>query len=166
MSPLLIEFQNSLPRKVQHSPKAAQPNAVDPTSPAPQPFSVKSRLPPTMEMRKIALILFLTPFMIAQRVFIDGQPAYKQLPPCAEVPLSGIVRDMRSGCGDGQKTTSYNCFCTASSSKFSSIISTAVASSCAAKNTVDPVSAASSALDVFNSYCHGVLFDFSGAIVV
>ncbi|KAL2827423.1 hypothetical protein BDW59DRAFT_144250 [Aspergillus cavernicola] len=53
------------------------------------------------------------------------------------------------GCGDDQHTTSYSCFCRASSSHFSRVISASVAHSC----TSYPTSAASEALDVFNSYC-------------
>ncbi|KAI0180734.1 hypothetical protein GGR52DRAFT_566992 [Hypoxylon sp. FL1284] len=85
----------------------------------------------------------------AQRHFIDEVPAYKDLPVCAEIPVSLIVRDMASGCGDNSQTTSYSCFCTASSSKMDHILSTAVASRC----STGPVSAPSVALDVFASYC-------------
>ncbi|KAI1214343.1 uncharacterized protein F4807DRAFT_455983 [Annulohypoxylon truncatum] len=89
-------------------------------------------------------------FADGQNVFIDEVSAYSSLPRCAEVPLSFIVRDMASGCGDGSKTSSYSCFCTASSSKMNNVISTAVASRC----STGPTSAAAQALDVFSSYCN------------
>lgn len=85
-----------------------------------------------------------------QKVFINQVPAYTQLPACAELPLSTIVRGMVSGCGDNHQTTSYGCFCFSSSAKFDRDISTAVASRC----TSNPQEAAASALSVFNSYCH------------
>ncbi|KAI1101404.1 hypothetical protein F4804DRAFT_12152 [Jackrogersella minutella] len=93
----------------------------------------------------VASIIFAT----AQQIFIDHVPAYAELPSCAEIPSSFIVRDMASGCGDGGKTTSYSCLCTASSSKMDGVINTAVASRCA----TGPVTVASQALDVFASYC-------------
>ncbi|KAK4174863.1 hypothetical protein QBC36DRAFT_191281 [Triangularia setosa] len=86
----------------------------------------------------------------AQRIFINQVPEYSELPPCAEAPLSNVVRNMVSGCGDGGKTTSYNCFCASSSTKFESIISRVVASKCL---PVEP-EATASALAVFGSYCH------------
>ncbi|KAI0133377.1 hypothetical protein F4776DRAFT_133035 [Hypoxylon sp. NC0597] len=95
------------------------------------------------------IFVTLAVFAAGQRIFIDTVPAYASLPHCAEVPLSFIVRDMASGCGDGGKTTSYSCFCTDSSSKMNGVISTAVASRC----SIGPVTAASQAVDVFASYC-------------
>lgn len=95
------------------------------------------------------LLPILLTFVVAQRVFIDKVPAYASLPHCAEVPLSFIVRDMASGCGDGGKTTSYSCFCTDSSSKMNRVISTAVSSRC----STGPAGAATKAVDVFASYC-------------
>ncbi|KAI6091715.1 hypothetical protein F4821DRAFT_225431 [Hypoxylon rubiginosum] len=97
----------------------------------------------------ILLLPFLATLVAAQRIFINQVPAYSSLPTCAEVPLSFIVRDMASGCGDGSKTTSYSCFCTDRSSKMNSIISTAVASRC----STGPISAATEAVEVFASYC-------------
>ncbi|OTA55310.1 hypothetical protein K449DRAFT_438863 [Hypoxylon sp. EC38] len=95
------------------------------------------------------VFITLAVFATGQRIFIDKVSAYASLPHCAEVPLSFIVRDMASGCGDGGKTTSYSCFCTASSSKMDGVISTAVASRC----STGPVTAASEAVNVFASYC-------------
>ena len=88
-----------------------------------------------------------------QHVFINQVPEYSSLSSCAEVPLSTIVRDMEQGCGDGGKTTSYSCFCTASFSKFSEKISKAVASDCT--NTAGGVEATEvlGAVDVFSAYC-------------
>ncbi|KAI1456515.1 hypothetical protein F4805DRAFT_458721 [Annulohypoxylon moriforme] len=96
------------------------------------------------------LVMVLATFVTGQQIFINKVPAYSSLPHCAELPLSFIVRDMASGCGDGSKTTSYSCFCTASSSKMDGIISTAVASRC----STGPTNAATQALDVFSSYCN------------
>ena len=96
----------------------------------------------------ITSLLLLTPGTYCQHIFINQVPEYSQLPVCAEVPLSQIVRNMVSGCGDGGRTTSYDCFCVASSTRFAKVISTAVASKCPADD--DGVSAA---LDVFDSFC-------------
>ncbi|KAI0901156.1 hypothetical protein F4806DRAFT_183139 [Annulohypoxylon nitens] len=96
----------------------------------------------------VLLVLFAT-FGAGQRYFINTLSAYSALPSCAEKPLSFIVRDMESGCGDHKQTTSYSCFCTASSSKMKSIINSAVASRC----STGPTNAATQALDVFSSYC-------------
>jgi hypothetical protein len=86
---------------------------------------------------------------LSQSIFINNVPEYTALPSCAEVPVSMIVRDMDAGCGDGNQTTSYSCFCTASSSHYDGVISDFVASAC----TTDASSAVSEALDVFASYC-------------
>ncbi|KAK2051311.1 hypothetical protein LY76DRAFT_599426 [Colletotrichum caudatum] len=85
-----------------------------------------------------------------QHVFINQvQPDYDNLAPCAEEPLSKIVRGMVSGCGDGGKTTSHSCFCTASPSFFASVISTDVVAQC----TEHAEELASTAVGVFQSYC-------------
>ncbi|KAI1088707.1 hypothetical protein F5B19DRAFT_470236 [Rostrohypoxylon terebratum] len=96
----------------------------------------------------VLLVVFAT-LGAGQKYFINTLSAYSALPSCAEKPLSFIVRDMVSGCGDNKKTTSYSCFCTASSSKMKSIINSAVASRC----STGPTNAATQALDVFSSYC-------------
>lgn len=77
--------------------------------------------------------------------WINKIPAYAQLDNCAVQPLSTIVRDQSYGCGF---STSYSCFCTASSAHFNSVISELVAESC-------PGTAAdiTSAQNVFHSYC-------------
>ena len=85
----------------------------------------------------------------AQSLFINSFLEYSALPSCAEHPLSTIVRDMENGCGDDRKTTSYSCFCTASSSYFASVISTKVASECLLETTT----AVTQALEVFDMYC-------------
>lgn len=87
---------------------------------------------------------------LCQKVYINQVPEYSQLPACAEVPLSTVVRNMVSGCGDNHQTTSYGCFCVSSSAKFDRVIGSAVASRC----TDSPQEAAASALSVFDSYCH------------
>ncbi|KAF2658919.1 hypothetical protein K491DRAFT_713164 [Lophiostoma macrostomum CBS 122681] len=100
--------------------------------------------------RLLMLFVFiaLVTFSSAQKVFINKVPEYSSLPKCAEVPLSTIVRDMEQGCGDGGATTSYSCFCTASSSIFSAKILTAVGSKCASTTA-----GVGEALDVFSAYC-------------
>ncbi|KAH0440900.1 hypothetical protein CcaCcLH18_02243 [Colletotrichum camelliae] len=80
--------------------------------------------------------------------YLDQADGYSALPSCAEVPISSIVRDMVSGCGDGGRTTSYSCFCTASSERFSNIIATAVAKNCGQSSTE-----VASATQVFDAYC-------------
>ncbi|KAI2465617.1 hypothetical protein F4781DRAFT_408689 [Annulohypoxylon bovei var. microspora] len=114
---------------------------------------LEQRLPNTMLSLSVPvlhlLLVAFAVFVASQHVFIDQIPAYASLPQCAEVPLSFIVRDMDRGCGDDGRTTSYSCFCTASSSKMNGIISTSVASRC----STGPMTAASQALDVFSSYC-------------
>ena len=107
-------------------------------------------------------LLLAVPFFslsLAQRtsIFINKGPEYSALPSCAERPLSTIVRDMSLGCGDHNSLTSYDCFCTSSSSHFSSLISKSVSQQCAATSPA----AVTSALEVFNSYCE--LKDQSGA---
>ncbi|KAK1847625.1 hypothetical protein CCHR01_09717 [Colletotrichum chrysophilum] len=80
--------------------------------------------------------------------YLDQADGYSALPSCAEVPISSIVRDMVSGCGDGGRTTSYSCFCTESSDRFSNIIATAVAKNCGQSNVE-----VASATQVFDAYC-------------
>ncbi|RDW57817.1 hypothetical protein BP5796_12618 [Coleophoma crateriformis] len=102
------------------------------------------------------IINFIVPLLYISSVqasspttyYIDKVPAYSDLPTCAVEPLSSIVRGMVSGCGDGQKYTSYSCFCSSQSSRFNSIIYSKVAQNCSG-DTTD----ASSAADVFHSYC-------------
>ena len=99
-----------------------------------------------------APVLAITPSssVVPTSNFIDTVSGYKQLSTCAEGALSTIVRAQSSGCGDGGRLTSYTCFCTASSSRISSVISTAIMTSCGS----DSASAqASSALSVFGAYC-------------
>lgn len=88
----------------------------------------------------------------ATPIYINALPAYSALPACAEAPLSNIVRNMWSGCGDGSQLTSFSCFCTDSYSKFSWEISTAVVGSCDSDSD-DKEGLASSAVGVFHEYC-------------
>lgn len=85
----------------------------------------------------------------ATPIYIDRIPGYEALDSCAVYPLSTIVRNMLGGCGDGSLLTSYSCFCTDSYSKFSWQISTAVSQNCGSSQD----SLATSAVDVFQSYC-------------
>lgn len=82
--------------------------------------------------------------------WINTVSGYSDLSSCAINVLSTIVRDESSGCGDGGATTSYTCFCTDSSSHFSSVITSAISHSCA---TSIWSAQASSAIQVFDSYC-------------
>jgi len=96
-------------------------------------------------------LLLFTSCALSQRIFIDQVPLYSSLSQCAETPLSTIVRDMVSGCGDGGHTTSYACFCTNSSSYFSSLISSQVSTNCKADSAA--AAEATEAVEVFGSYC-------------
>ncbi|KAK8022441.1 Glycosyl transferase [Apiospora rasikravindrae] len=95
------------------------------------------------------LYVWLVPATMAQNIFIDSLSGYQALPPCAERPVNAIVKNMASGCGDHQMTTSYSCFCTASSTKYVSIISKEVAKRC----LPDTSTAIAQATDLFESYC-------------
>ncbi|KAK7994611.1 hypothetical protein PG991_016199 [Apiospora marii] len=103
-----------------------------------------------MHLNHLILYSWVVPATVmAQRIFIDELPGYKALPSCAERPIHTIVKDMSKGCGDHQKTTSYSCFCTASSTKFVSLISKEVAKLC----LPDTTTAVEQATDLFGSYC-------------
>ncbi|KAL0782209.1 hypothetical protein CaCOL14_000115 [Colletotrichum acutatum] len=96
-----------------------------------------------------SLLLLLGSFRQAHATYYLNQAdGYDSLPSCAEQPISSIVRDMVAGCGDGGKTTSYSCFCTASSDRFREIIATSVAKNCG-RSGVEVESATS----VFDAYC-------------
>jgi len=82
-------------------------------------------------------------------IFIDQVPDYAALSDCAESELRTIVRGMAFGCGDGDQTTSFACFCYASSAKFSSMIDKHVRTAC----EQDDPTQTFSALAVFHSYC-------------
>jgi hypothetical protein len=101
----------------------------------------------------ILLILFtLFQHTLSQQIYINKIPSYSSLSACALNPISSIVRDMVSGCGDGSLTTSYACFCYTSSTDFTHIISTAVVENCT-QATPTPQMQASSAVKVFSSCC-------------
>ncbi|KAF4488572.1 hypothetical protein CGGC5_v004647 [Colletotrichum fructicola Nara gc5] len=103
-------------------------------------------------MRSQLYVIGIVGFWILEHVeavyYLDQADGYSALPSCAEIPISSIVRDMVSGCGDGGRTTSYSCFCTASSDRFSNIIATAVAKNCGQLNAE-----VASATQVFDAYC-------------
>lgn len=83
--------------------------------------------------------------------YINTIPGYSQLVPCAEHPLSTIVRGMSQGCGENWTAiTSYTCFCTRSSSYMSSVISKDVSSYCRNSSALEQVS---SAIAVWDAYC-------------
>lgn len=83
--------------------------------------------------------------------WINTVPGYSQLVPCAEHPLSTVVRGMSQGCGENAESiTSYTCFCTLSSSYMSSVISKGVSSYCRNSSALQQVS---SAIAVFDAYC-------------
>lgn len=87
--------------------------------------------------------------IIPTPIYIDSIPEYYSLSACAERPLSAIVRAMKSGCGDGSRTTSYACFCIDSSSHYNSLIGAQVSTSCAAEDGGQQ----NSAIGVFDRYC-------------
>jgi hypothetical protein len=98
----------------------------------------------------LALLFFLSiPLAQSTSIFINQVSEYAALPSCAKHPISTIVRDMSLGCGDHNALTSYDCFCTSSSSHFSSLISRSVSRQCAKTSPA----AVALALDVFHSYC-------------
>ena len=86
----------------------------------------------------------------AKTIWMNQVSGYSSLPPCAITPVSVIVRDMSYGCGDNNAVTSQDCFCTASSSHFSSLISKAVAGQCSEGVQEN------NAVGVFNRYCDQV----------
>ncbi|KAK7986916.1 hypothetical protein PG988_001904 [Apiospora saccharicola] len=102
-----------------------------------------------MHLHRLLSAWLIPAIILAQRIFIDELPGYKALPSCAERPVHTIVKDMSMGCGDRQKTTSYSCFCTASSTQYVSIISKEVAKLC----LPDTTTAVPQALSLFESYC-------------
>jgi hypothetical protein len=96
----------------------------------------------------------------ATSIFIDLISGYGELAPCAEQPLSTIVRDMQLGCGDDSHLTSYSCFCTDSYLKFGYVISTAITQACEGTSVTTDGSMggiapaqATSAIEVFKKYC-------------
>lgn len=111
-----------------------------------QPLPLKS----LYTMYSFLSFTFLVATAHSQHIFINLVPEYSSLSSCAQTPISTIVRDMENGCGDSNATTSYSCFCTASSSYFNSLISSAVNLQC---NGYFPEVQASSATEVFHSYC-------------
>ncbi|KAK3326659.1 hypothetical protein B0H66DRAFT_530654 [Apodospora peruviana] len=89
-------------------------------------------------------------------VFIDRIPGYSQLPACAVYPLNTRVRLMWKGCGDQRHSTSYTCMCTDSYSEFVTAISTDVVFKCSTGGADAGATAealATSAVDIYNSYC-------------
>jgi hypothetical protein len=105
-----------------------------------------------MSTRLLLLALVQTVFASGQiKLFINQLPEYSSMADCAEGQVSTIVRNMADGCGDGSKTTSYNCFCHTSSSYFNSLIGAKVERACATDN---PDLQKTSALDLFGAYCH------------
>ncbi|TIC97616.1 hypothetical protein CH35J_007530 [Colletotrichum higginsianum] len=97
------------------------------------------------------------PFALAalcQQILIERVPEYSGLPGCAASPLAEIVGDMRSGCGDAGRGASHSCFCSASSTIFDAIISSAVASRC--RREAEATSGAAQASAVFGEYCRGL----------
>ena len=109
--------------------------------PTPNPFH-------SSNMRFYTFISILLVAEVEAVFWLNQFDSYDSLPYCAEGPISSIVRDMVSGCGDGGRTTSYSCFCTRSSSSFMQIIATAVAKECSYWGTE-----VSSATSIFHEYC-------------
>ena len=105
---------------------------------------------PTILRIWLTLAFFIAAILASgpTNIFINQVPEYSLLSSCPEARVSTIVRDMDSGCGDNQMTTSYACFCYQSSAVFSSIISKAVMATCS-----NDTAGATTALEVFSSYC-------------
>ena len=105
------------------------------------------------------LILFTTSSFASTvtqtKIYINTISGYSQLSSCATYPLSTIVRDMKLGCGDGGRLTSYACFCTSSSSRMSANIAAEVPGRCNALGNATSLASAQakSANAVFHSYC-------------
>lgn len=102
----------------------------------------------------VTLVTLLATHCLADgetKVYINTVPGYSQLVPCAEHPLSTVVRGGSKGCGENfDAITSYTCFCTLSSSYMSSVISKGVSSQCRNSSALQQVS---SAIAVFDAYC-------------
>jgi hypothetical protein len=108
---------------------------------------------PTMMYSRLIFLFAITSMITSSHaqqifIFIDQVPEYFSLDSCAVLPLSTIVKNMVDGCGDGSRTTSYNCFCSTSSAHFKDVIATQVSSHCSGT-----MSHVVRALDVFQSYC-------------
>ncbi|KAK7193788.1 hypothetical protein PSPO01_00461 [Paraphaeosphaeria sporulosa] len=105
-------------------------------------------------IRSPLILLVLANMTVASgqiRLFINQLPEYSSMADCAEPQVSTIVRNMENGCGDGSQTTSYNCFCHTSSSYFSNLIGSKVEKACKSDN---PDTQKTSAVELFDSYCH------------
>ncbi|KAF2753249.1 hypothetical protein EJ05DRAFT_224319 [Pseudovirgaria hyperparasitica] len=89
--------------------------------------------------------------LVQTTVWINTLSAYSALPTCAQTPINNVVRNMENGCGDGNRLTSFSCFCSESSSAFNTIISRAVQSECA--NDAAVANDVGNAMNVFAEYC-------------
>ncbi|KAH7127226.1 hypothetical protein B0J11DRAFT_505929 [Dendryphion nanum] len=99
----------------------------------------------------IAGLLSLAPQAFADgptKIFINQVPEYSSMSKCAEPKVSTIVRNMVFGCGDGQLTTSFACFCYENYTKYATMIGSQVAAAC-----TQDVSQSSLAIEVFSKYC-------------
>lgn len=118
------------------------------------PHKTHSNLRSSQLTTLATLVVFLTTRCLADgetKNYINTVPGYSQLAPCAEHPLSTVVRGMSQGCGENADAiTSYTCFCTLSSSYMSSVISKGVSSQCRNSSALQQVS---SAIAVFDAYC-------------
>ncbi|CAG8983961.1 hypothetical protein HYALB_00008822 [Hymenoscyphus albidus] len=90
-------------------------------------------------------------------IYINQLPIYSSLAPCAENRLSVVVRDMSSGCGDGNQLTSFTCFCFDSSTGTVKATTTTTngrdSGSTAAEASRTTPAPEVEAINVFNSYC-------------
>lgn len=88
------------------------------------------------------------------KIWINEVEDYSKLSPCAEAPISNIMRDMSYGCGDGGRLTSYTCFCTNSYTKMTEVLLLDVFSRCIEDvGTEKAGSQGVSAQGVFYQYC-------------
>lgn len=122
-------------------------------------MSSKTPIKGTWARRMGLILLTLVPAIIGQHttspVYINQVPAYSSLSTCAVIPLSRIVRNMEEGCGDESSLTSFDCFCSTSSSTMIRIIQRSILANCEA--TPPDASMASdqvsSAFAVYANYC-------------
>lgn len=97
----------------------------------------------------VALLAFaISPAISHATYWVNQFPLYSSMESCAMAPVSAIVRGMTAGCGDGGSYTSYDCFCSTSSTQMVNAIASSVSSNC--NGTLSHIL---TALAVYQSYC-------------
>jgi hypothetical protein len=75
-------------------------------------FSLMHKMRPSVILTTVfAALITTSKAAIKTPIWINQVPGYSALAPCAENRISAIVRAQVSGCGDGQRITSFSCFC-------------------------------------------------------